>query len=255
LVTFVSVVAILNFLVNLLLLLAAGRLCGFNGKRSRIFLAAGLGGLYAWGCLQPGMGFLGNSIWRIVSLGLMSLIAFGISRNTVRKGLVFSVLSLAVGGAVQIMGEGGFWGILMTAVVLWFLSFAGFRNGANGTVLIPVELYYKEKQLHLTALQDTGNTLRDPVTGQHVLVIGSEAAQQLTGLTKAQLMRPVESIGLIPGLRLIPYHSVGINSGFLLALRLQNVKIGKWRGSSLVAFAPDGLGLDEEFQALAGGVL
>ena len=147
LVTFVSVVAMLNFLVNLLLLFATGRLCGFGRNRSRIFLAAGLGGLYAWGCLQPGMDFLGNSIWRIVSLGLMSLIAFGICRNTVKKGLVFSVLSLAVGGAVQIMGEGGFFGILMTAVVLWFLSFVGFQNGVSGTVLIPVELQYMEKQI------------------------------------------------------------------------------------------------------------
>lgn len=252
---FMSVVAILNFLVNLLLLLAAGRLCSPYVKINRIVLAAVLGGVYAWSCLQPGLDFLGNSVWRIVSLGIMSMIAFGIGKNTVRKGFVFSLLSLALGGAVQMIGEGGFWGVLATAGVLCLLSFFSFSDRIGRNVLIPVELQYNGKRLRLTALRDNGNTLRDPVTGQQVLIIGSEAALQLTGLTRTQLRCPVESIGVIPGLRLIPYHSIGVNSGFLLALRLQDVKIGTWQGSSLVAFAPDGLGLNEEFQALTGGAI
>jgi len=85
-------------------------------------------------------------------------------------------------------------------------------------------------------------------------VIGADAAQQLTGLTREQLLTPVETIGILPGLRLIPYHSVG-SSGFLLALRLRDVKIGSWRGSTLVAFAPERLSMEGAYQALTGGAI
>ena len=62
----------------------------------------------------------------------------------------------------------------------------------------------------------------------------------------------LEAMGVLPGLRLVPYHSVG-KSSFLLAIRLQNVKIGSWQGSSLVAFAPEGLSKEGAYQALTGG--
>jgi stage II sporulation protein GA (sporulation sigma-E factor processing peptidase) len=107
----------------------------------------------------------------------------------------------------------------------------------------------------LTALQDTGNTLRDPITGRQVLVVGADVAQKLTGLTVQQLKKPVENVGLLPGLRLIPYRAVGQEAGLLLALKLPQVKIGTWQGNSLVAFAPEGLSPDGAYQALTGGVL
>ena len=109
------------------------------------------------------------------------------------------------------------------------------------------------KQGGYLSVEDTGNLLRDPITGRQVLVVGGDVALELTGLTQEQLRSPVESIGALPGLRLIPYRNVGNSSGFLLALRLQNVKIGKWKGSTLVAFAPEGLSSEGAYQALTGG--
>lgn len=247
-------VMLLNFLVDFLLLLAAGRLCGFPVKLGRAIAGGALGGLYAAVCLLPGFAFLGNFLWRTVSLGAMAVIAYGCSLSAWRRGLVFVFLSLALGGAVMGIGKGGILGIVSAAGVLCILCCVGFRGRLGGTAYIPVELNYGENRLTLTALQDTGNTLRDPVTGQQVLVIGADAAQKLTGLTQGQLQSPVESVGAIPGLRLIPYHSVG-GSGFLLALRLQGVKIGSWQGSTLVAFAPEGLSREGAYQALTGGAL
>ena len=88
------------------------------------------------------------------------------------------------------------------------------------------------------------------MTGQGVLILDAPSAQHLTGLTLQQLNAPVESLGILPGLRLIPYHTVG-NSGFLLALRLARVRIGKKEESIVVAFAPQTFGKD--YQALTGG--
>lgn len=247
-------VILLNFLVDFLLLLAAGRLCGFPVGVARAAAGGALGGVYAAFCLLPGFAFLGNFLWRTVSLSAMAVIAYGCSVSALRRGLVFVLLCLALGGAVIVTGKGGFLGLTGAVGVLCLLCCIGFRGKLGGNIYIPVELHYGENHLKLTALRDTGNTLRDPVTGQQVLVIGADTAQKLTGLSQYQLQTPVESVGAIPGLRLIPYHSVG-GPGFMLALRLQSVKIGSWQGSTLVAFAPDGLSREGEYQALTGGVL
>lgn len=251
---YIDGVLLLNFLVDFLLLLGAGRLCGFPVKAGRALAAGALGGVYAAVCLLPGFAFLGNFLWRMVSLGAMAVIAYGFSFSALRRGLVFAFLCLALGGAVLGIGKGGIVGIVSAAGVLCLLCCIGFRGKLGGAAYVPVEVKYRGTHLALTALQDTGNTLRDPVTGQQVLVIGADAAGKLLGLTQAQLKNPVGSVGAIPGLRLIPFHSVG-SSGFLLALRLQDVKIGNWQGSTLVAFAPERLSREGAYQALTGGVL
>ena len=247
-------VMLLNFLVDFLLLLGAAKLCGFPVRVGRAVAGGLLGGLYAAFCLLPGFAFLGNFLWRTVSLAAMAVIAYGWSVSALRRGVVFAFLCFALGGAVMGIGKGGILGIVCAAGVLCLLCCVGFRSKLGGTTYIPVELNYGGNHLALTALQDTGNTLRDPVTGQQVLVIGADAAQRLMGLTKAQLNSPVESVGAMPGLRLIPYHSVG-SCGFLLAMRLHNVKIGSWQGSTLVAFAPEGLSREGAYQALTGGAI
>ena len=252
---YLDVVMVLNSLVDLLLLLGAGRLCGIKTKGKRAVLAAVVGGIYAGICLLPGFFFLGNLFWRLVFLLIMVAIAYGFNKSALRRGAVFIFLSLALGGAAYGMGRGGLVGLLLAGGAICFLCGVGLRKPVGSAAYLPVELTYGKQHLHLTALQDTGNTLRDPITGRQVLVVGADVAQKLTGLTQQQLQSPVESLGQLPGLRLIPYHSVGNAGGFLLALRLKDVKIGAWQGSSLVAFAPECLGSEGAYQALTGGIV
>ena len=118
--------------------------------------------------------------------------------------------------------------------------------------LVAVELTYGDQTMRIKALRDTGNTLRDPITGKQVLVVGADVAEELTGLTVNMLQDPVAFLHAIPGLRLIPYHTIG-NTGFLLALKLTEVRIGNRKGSALVAFSPQLLG--KHYQALTGGTV
>lgn len=249
-------VALLNFLVDLLLLLGTNRLCGYPPCWGRSALAAALGGIYGAVCLLPGMGFLGNMLWRCVFLGLMSWIAFGICKSTLRRAVIFALLCMSLGGIAQGFEIGGTASVLASAAAVCGLCCLGFRDRPGSVAYVPVELSYGNKQLRLTALCDTGNTLTDPVTGSAVLVVGAEVAQQLTGLTRQQLRSPVNAMtqASIPGLRLIPYRTVSQPAGMLLALRFPKVRIGSWQGSSLVAFAPEQLCDDGQYQALTGGV-
>lgn len=250
---YLDLIIALNFAVDFLLLLGTNRLAGYPPSPGRAAIAAVLGALYGGACLLPGFGFLGNTLWRFVSLALMALTAFGFRMSALRRGILFTLLSMALGGVAMGLSRSRFWSLVAAAGFVCALCVIGFRGKAGGSAYIPVELCYAGKHLRLTALRDTGNTLRDPVTGQQVLVVGAEVARQLTGLTRQQLEKPVETMGSIPGLRLIPYRAVGQPGGMLLALRIPEVRIGKWKGSTLVAFAPEGIGSEGEYQALTGG--
>lgn len=254
---YLDLVVVLNFMVDFLLCLATNRLSGFPGDGKRAACAAALGGGYSGACLLPELRFLGNPLWRGVFLVGICGIAFGWNRASVKRGAVFVLLTMALGGMALGIGRANIPSLVLTAGGMWLLCKAAFGQRLGGQEYVPVALSYGRQGVELIALRDSGNTLRDPVTGEQVLVIGPEAAQKLTGLTRQQLTAPMDTLSRrpLPGLRLIPYRSVGKGCGMLLALRMENVKIGSRRQSALVAFAPEGLGDGQMYEALTGGAL
>lgn len=254
---YVDLAMALNFLVDFLLLAGTNRLAGFPMQPVRTAGAAALGALYSGACLIPQLHFLGNMLWRGVFLALMAVTAFGVDRSAVRRSGVFLLLAMAMGGIAICIGHLGFPGLCLCAAGVWVLCGIAFGERAGGNEYVPVKIVNGEHSVQLTALRDSGNTLRDPVTGESVLVIDSKAAQKLTGLTQEQLRSPLETLQKRPvsGLRLIPYRAVGCSSSMLLAMRFSQVFIGKKQRSAVVAFAPEGLGGSEGYQALTGGSL
>lgn len=253
---YVDVVILLNFLVDFFLLLGTNRLCGCPTAKGRVLGAAALGGIYGGVCLLPGFAFLGNLLWRFAVLGIMCVIAFGWHRTAIRRGAMFLFLTMALGGIAQGMYGSGILGLICAAAGLFVLCAVGFRGKISGGQQVRVTLRKGKRVCRLIALRDTGNTLTDPITGQSVLVVGSEIAWELLGVTSQQLRSPLETIasGKIPGLRLIPYRSVGCTSGMLLATAVDEVTIDGQATSTLVAFAPQEIGKTETYQALAGGI-
>jgi len=246
----------LNFLVDFMLLMAANRLAGYPQKMSRICLGAFFGGVYGSVCLLPRFFFLASMLWRFVFLSLVGVLAFGCHRNSIHRCVLYGFLRIALDGIIQVWGNHSAFAMVIGAAILLVMCIVGFRGMVGQQKFVDVELWQGDKSIRLLALHDTGNGLRDPVTGQGVLVADAETAQVLFGLTKAQLRSPVETVGAgtIPGLRLIPYRTVGQAAGMLVAIRLKQVRVGNWKGSALVAFAPDGLGEDNTYHALIGGM-
>lgn len=255
-VVYLDIVMLVNFLVDLLLLIAASRICGCPVKLGRAALSAGVGAVYAGVCMLPGFRFLANAFWRLAALGAMGVIAFGLNRWILRRSVIFVFLSMALGGIALGLGNGGILALLAAAGGVCILCMVGFRGGVAAKEYVTVRLTYGGATRELVALNDTGNALKDPITGQPVLVAGADVAKQMLGLTREQLLTPIETMAQckIPGLRLIPYRSVGNANGMMLAVRMDRVVIGDQQAGNLVAFAPQILGAGE-FQALAGGVL
>ena len=237
----VCLVAGLTFLVELMLLLGAGRLWGVVPKLRRCAAGAAIGAVYTVACLVPDLAFLNSFLWRMVFAVLIGLATYG---GNLVQSLRFALLYLGVSLLAQSADRENLPAAVLAAAGLWMLC----RSALQDRSLIPLELSREGIRVNLTALRDTGNSLRDPVTGEQVLVLSPEAAFTLTGLTVQLQHRP------IPGLKLIPYRAVG-SSGFLLGLRFPDAKIGGRRRSVVAAFAPEGLGRGDAFQALAGGFL
>ena len=253
---YVDVVMGLNFMVDLLLLVGTNRLAGHPTVVHRTVSAAALGGLYGGMCMVPGFRFLGSTLWRMISLGLMGGIAFGFRKGMFRRIVLFVLLRMALGGIAMGVGRAGIASLILAALGLCVLCAMGFQ-GKLGMTCVPLELSHRGKRVRLTALRDTGNTLKDPVTGESVLIVGAEAAFELLGMTGQEVSSPVETLasGQYSGLRLIPYRAVGQSGGMLLAMRLDEVKLGGVRSNAMVAFTAEGLSGAGEYQALAGGIV
>ena len=243
----------LNFLVDWCLLMGVNRLAGYRGGAGRAAAGAAVGGGYAGMCMVPSLSFLSAGLWRMVSLGLMSTAAFGWNRGAVRRGVLFVLLSFAMGGLVMSVDTGNFTGLVLCAGMLTGLCHWGFQGKGGAEQIVDVRIRFRGKQLLLRALVDTGNALRDPLTGKGVLVADGLCAWELAGLSRDELKDPALTVTRrqdLP-LRLIPYRTVG-EAGMLLALRCDSVKIGKEEAGAVVAFSARDF-VPGEFRALTGG--
>ena len=247
----------LNFAVDFLLLLGTNSLAGFPPGVRRNLWASALGAVYGAGCLLPGMGFLGNSFWRLVFLALIGAVAFGLGKDAWKRTGIFILLSMALGGMALGLNQRGIPALLLAAAGVWWLSRMAFGNRIGGREYVEVTVREGERTASAVALRDTGNTLSDPITGEQVLILGPEAAKKLLGLEEAELLAPLEAMLSHPGkgYRLIPYRAVGQSCGMLLGIRLDEVKLNGVRSNAMVAFTAEGLSGAGEYQALAGGAI
>lgn len=254
-VVYLDLVILLNFAVDYLLLLGTNRLSGFPPGFLRCALAAALGGIYSGLCMLPGASVLGSPLGRVVSLGLMGISAFGCNWAAGKRICVFLILAMALGGIALSIGRGHISGLLMCAGLQLLLCHLAFPEGL-GKRFRSIRLTLGDNTVTAFALVDTGNTLTDPVTGEPVVVLSPKLAESLTGLTRAQLADPAATMAQppVPGLRLMPFRTVGVQ-GLLLCLRIRDAEVDGRKQSLLVAFAPEGFGKGETYQALTGGAL
>ena len=248
-------VMLMNFLVDFLLILGTNQLTGYPLKAARASAGAAVGSLYSGACLLPGFRFLGGTLWRIVSLAAMSGIAFGWNPGSIRRGVFLVFLRMALGGMAIGLGNGSAAALALAAIMMSLFCVMG-GGKIRPRRFVTMELRYRDTCRKLTALVDTGNLLTDPLTGKSVTVVGANIAREMLGLSKEQLLDPVETIGKtnITGLRLIPYRSVGKPTGMLLAISMDEVRINGEIVGKMVAFSPE-IFEEEGFEALTGGAV
>ena len=105
-----------------------------------------------------------------------------------------------------------------------------------------VDLYLGEKQCQVMGIIDTGNGLRDPVSGKPVSILDKTVARQFLGNVKMSQVR------------YIPYHSIGKKEGVLLALTIDRMCIHKeeayWIQNPLVGVSEEMISAEGEYQMI-----
>lgn len=272
----------LNAAINYLLLRGCAAMGGCPARRLRFLAAACLGGAYAAASLLPGLAWLSGTPFQLLCAAVMTVTAFGFRKTTVKQTLFFLALSFAFGGAVllavqraepdvMLLGGKAYYAVstpalLLLAGLLYGLAavvLAGWGTHSGGDIL-PLTLHLGGRELSIKALRDTGNTLRDPATGQTVLVADWQTLARLLpeeALTQSRFQDPAALLETLSArypacrFRLVPYRAVGVESGLLLALRCGVCEPKKHRRDALVAFSPTAVSCDGRFDALTGGTI
>ena len=126
-----------------------------------------------------------------------------------------------------------------------------------------IDVVLNGRRCRLRALRDNGNTLRDPVGGQPVLVAEASALRGLWPAAAVEILcsaaAPEEKMarlyqaGISIPFVLLPFRAVGTEGGLLLACRSDHIQIGRRRiPRALVALTDTRVGAGG-YQALWGG--
>ncbi len=273
-------VFIFNAAVDSILLIAAGNLCGLPFRRIRVLAGGGIGGVYAV-AVQV---FEGTPVsWTAVKVlvgVLIPLCAFGyLSRSAfLRRLTAFWIMSVLAGGAV--LGAAALFGgsvgdgyaalhpagLTVVAFSLGLMLLASSWLGGAAIHAaeerVRVRVSYGGREAEFTALVDSGNTLRDPVSGLPVIVAELEAVSTLfrqdvagalrkSGGDAATFLASLSGKAEGSRFRLVPCVTVS-GKGMLPAFRPDRVELGGKETHALIAVSDAQVGQGGTFAALVG---
>lgn len=238
---YIDVVFAVNTVMDMIVLAILNRVLSYRTTKRRILAGAVIGGL--WSCvvslcpgLSPAVEILGTYV--AVS-SLMAVAAYHLRsvKDVVKSVAGIYLVSVVLGGMMLVLYEhtmAGYYagrilkgdspgGIPAAAWVFMVMGAAaacfGFSGGVKGLVksmarrkdLCTVTLIYGERAEKVTGLIDTGNRLREPVSGQPVHVATDSLVLRLCPTVK--------------GVVYVPYQSVGTSHGVLPAVFLDRMEI------------------------------
>ena len=281
-VIYIDRVFLLNALADYLLLLTAERLAGVPLRRKRLAVCAVLGGVYAVAVFLPGCGILAHPVCKIASGTGLSLLAYWPQPRRLRLTALFLLLSGALAGLILAVGlacgsPGQFAGMLFRARISWpvfigsavvfyglvqFLFRQGLRHGGGEIMDITVTIGGRKQAVR--ALYDTGNTLCDPANGEAVLVLEQQTLYALLPEEVSAILRqhlpPEEKmvhlhrICMGGDFSLLPFRSVGVPAGLMLAYRSESITVnGMDHRRALLALSEGPLSDGGAYHALWGG--
>ena len=257
-VIYVDILFLINFALNYLLLLVTQKVCKHPSPSWRLALGAAAGGVYAVLMFLPQLSVFYSLVAKLIVSAALIVLSFRISkwRELARLIIMFCAVSFMFAGAAfglfyftdigsyvgAAVSNGVFYinlplkTLIISAVVSYVLIRIGYRIFAaqmrKSGSLFDMCITQSGKSARVFALMDTGNALSDPISGEPVIVVehGSIAhilPEQVNALFEQYAD---DSIGIMEHIilsdsaydiafRLIPFRSLGNESGMLLAFK------------------------------------
>lgn len=259
-VIYLDVFFMVNFLMDLLILLIVGKLLKCTATHFRSVLAAIFGAAFI--CImitKP----LGNQVLEklITYFGIsfgMVRIAYGMKglKNNLKAFLLLYLVTFLFGGIMNALYYYSEFGSVLRNVVMGtlfpdtsiplflvisivsfvilkvlFSVFMKHREQSND--LYEVRICYQDREIRVKALVDTGNSLREPVCNRPVHVIEFETLKVLLDESFQQMIYgfyndyDVQSAIYSDVIKVIPFHSLGKTSGIILGIKIDHMYIAK----------------------------
>lgn len=287
---------LLNFSMDFLILYLTARLSRYRTNPGRLVTGSLLGSIYVLVVFLPEVSFL----YTMAAKFLYSCVIVGVCfypwnlKKFLSVLVYFYAVSFALGGAIYglaamsmnltgssdyeilrnlIAQTGNFidvfvWGFPLS-LLFWFTAgrwgWGRIRHSLSLALFrFPVKLRFGDVEVGLQGLVDTGNRLRDPLTGVPVVVIEAKSLlpflpQDFHAAMKAMDLDAVQKC--LNGtqwqerLRLVPFSSVGKSNGLMLAFMPDALELHTPNGSitskrAIIGLSDKELSADAAFQAL-----
>ena len=241
--------------MNSIILFATGLVTKTKNKLFRIIISSILGALYVVGKYLANNEIYSNIIVQIGLAFAMVYIAFA-PRNIkllFKYAIIFYLTSFVFGGCAyallyyvrpqEILYNNGiltgtyplkiaFLGA-MVGMIFLSLAFKLIKNRiSKNEMFCNVKIRYMEKEIEIRAIIDSGNLLKEPITGASVIVVEKEKLQEIV---EKDILDNLENIisgqyevlsnEYISRFRLIPFSSLGKQNGMLLGFKPDLVEI------------------------------
>ena len=256
---YIDIVLIENIIMNYIILFATAIVLKIKIKHIRTFIASLLGAVYSIVAYMGILKLYSSIVMKILLSILIVYIAFNPqSIKKMWKNLVIFYLTSFVFGGVAfaliyvikpqeiLMKNGLFLGtyplktILLGAIVSFLVILVAFKiikgRFLKKEMFCDLEIKINNKIIKTTAMVDTGNCLKEPITNNPVVVIEHTLLYECI---PKQILNNLDNIigGDFEGipqeiketyifkLKLIPYSSLGKQNGILLGIKPEYVKI------------------------------
>lgn len=256
-IVYLDILFLINFLMNYFVISICTAIVPRGSKYKRKILASLLGGIYGVGMFIPNLDFLYSVISLIFfSGGLVAIIfcpckisdffrilgMFYLS-NFILSGGIYMLLPFFGGGILRNnvtyikSGYLIFFAAIIGVAVVWGIKYAKRNLGERE---YDVKIIYKDRFAEGIGMVDTGNKLKDPKTGDGVIVIGKSMLEKLffKGCNEFNLGEWIDS----EDFRIIPYKTVA-NEGVMIGFLADEVVFeGRNLKGITVAVSPEDLG-------------
>ncbi len=188
-------------------------------------------------------------------------------RSISRYILALYVVTVFTGGAVQFIGEAlgvqrsgvllvvacGFFLYVAVRVAMWGWGGAVKKEAA----IYEVNIQFHDRTVTGYGYYDTGNLLKEPISGSPVIIAEYESVKELFSEDARKEIAVFPEYGedgayALP-LRFIPYHSLGVSEGVLPGIEVDGVGVGegkgrRWYEGVYLAVYKGSLSVDKSYQ-------
>lgn len=207
-----------HFLTGCLLLSVTSRFLGRRIPWMRIVIGSIVNSVIMILCIL--LGIPGGYAVGILAAGFVVFYEKSAAVGKLIKGMgAILAVTVCFGGVLEILmdllGLPAFAGMTASVLILYAAVIRWQKQGIFLRSVMTVQLYWNGQSRTVRALLDTGNQLREPLTGMAVSILQADAAQQLLGEAWEQRR----------GFYLIPYHSLGTEKSWMRGVKIDRMCI------------------------------